>query len=360
MSARSLRNWKWSVSLGLVVFVNLTTSQAAEPTSVTLENVVTPSENSPDEPLLGSFSPAKAEHFLDSAALAWQKDRNCMTCHTNYLYLMTRPQTDLDVPAVGVVRDYAEKLVTDRWEEKGPRWDAEVIMTAAVLASHDAVRGDGLTPVTRTALDRMWTVQRDDGGFSWLNCNWPPMEHDDYFGATMAALATGMAPDGYAKTPAAQAGLEKLAIYVSENEAPALHHRGLLAWASTKLDGLMTEKDRQDCVEQMLALQHDDGGWGLATLGNWEREDGSPQDMNASDGYGTGFVIFIARQLGVSAEDPRLVRGIDWLKTHQRESGRWFTRSLFKDNKHFLTHAGTAYAVLALEACDAFDESTAN
>jgi hypothetical protein len=44
---------------------------------------------------------------------------------------------------------------------------------------------------------------------------------------------------------------------------------------------------------------------------------------------------------------------VEWLKTHQRESGRWFTRSLNQDNMHDITHAGRAMAVMALAACDA-------
>jgi squalene-hopene/tetraprenyl-beta-curcumene cyclase len=43
---------------------------------------------------------------------------------------------------------------------------------------------------------------------------------------------------------------------------------------------------------------------------------------------------------------------VDWLKSHQRESGRWFTRSLHQDSMHYITHAGTAMAVMALAACD--------
>ena len=48
---------------------------------------------------------------------------------------------------------------------------------------------------------------------------------------------------------------------------------------------------------------------------------------------------------------PRIAKGVQWLKTHQRESGRWFTRSLRSDGKNFLTHAGTAFALLALHDC---------
>ena len=32
----------------------------------------------------------------------------------------------------------------------------------------------------------------------------------------------------------------------------------------------------------------------------------------------------------------------------QRESGRWYTRSLNNDKAHYITHAGTAFSVLAL------------
>ena len=278
-----------------------------------------------------------------------------MTCHTNYLYLMARPSLGADGAAHGTVRKYAEDLVTDRWESKGPRWPAEVVMTATVLAFSDAQTTGKLHAVTRQALDRMWTVQREDGGFDWLDCDWPPMESDDYFGVPMAALAAGIAPEGYAETPQAQKGLEAIRSYLTANPPPSLHHKGVVMWASLHVDGLMSERQRQACVDEMLALQRADGGWAVSTLGDWPREDGSPQDLETSDGYGTGFVIFIARQAGIPASDLRLQRGIAWLKSHQRQSGRWFTRSLFKDNHHFLTHAGTAYAVMALEACDALE-----
>jgi len=33
------------------------------------------------------------------------------------------------------VRAFAEELVNSRWKEKGPRWDAEIIATAAALHS---------------------------------------------------------------------------------------------------------------------------------------------------------------------------------------------------------------------------------
>jgi squalene-hopene/tetraprenyl-beta-curcumene cyclase len=125
----------------------------------------------------------------------------------------------------------------------------------------------------------------------------------------------------------------------------------MLLLASLDVVGIMTEAERQQLVQELFALQKPDGGWALVTLGNWERSDGKLQDRESSDGYGTGFAVYVLRRTGVPANEPRIQQGIGWLKAHQRLSGRWFTRSLWKDQKHHLTHAGTAYAILALAIC---------
>ncbi len=327
-------------------------AESAALVPVTLETVTDPGPNTADEPLATEFSLEQAVHFLDSAALVWQKQRKCFTCHTNYAYLYARPLMPGDSAAHQSVREFAEQLVTGRWEKEGPRWDAEIVATAAALAFNDHATTGRLSAATRTALDRIWTVQREDGGFSWLNCDWPPMESDDHYGVTLAALAVGIAPEEYATSESAQAGVDGLRRYLRENDAPTLHHRAMLLWAAQHLDGLVAADRQADTIAELRSRQHEDGGWALAALGDWERADGSPQDVVTSDGYGTGFVVFILRQAGVPANDPAITRGIGWLKSHQRESGRWFTRSLHKDSKHFINHAGTAFDVMAIASCE--------
>jgi squalene-hopene/tetraprenyl-beta-curcumene cyclase len=139
--------------------------------------------------------------------------------------------------------------------------------------------------------------------------------------------------------------------YLAKHEPPSLHHKGMLFWASKHIDGLMTAEEQKKTVDDLLALQKPDGGWAVSTFLAWKRADKGEQDLESSDGYGTGYVIHLARLAGIAASDERISRGIQWLKTHQRESGRWFTRSLNKDNHHFLSHAGTAFALLALTSC---------
>ncbi len=339
-----------TLCFGLLAVALAATCQAGE--AVTVENVVDPGPNRSEEPLATEFSMDRAVHFLDSAALTWQNERKCFTCHTNFAYLYARPGVSSEAIAHRQVREHAEKLITERWPTEGPRWDAEVVATAAALSFNDAATSGKLHPLTRTALDRMWTVQQQDGGWDWLKCEWPPMESDDHYGVTLAAIAVGVAPEGYADTPAAQQGLAGIRRYLHDNPPPTLHHQAMLLWAASYLPDLQTDEEKSTTVAKLLALQKADGGWGLATLGNWQRGDDLPQDTESSDGYGTGFVIYVLRRAGHAATEEPLQRGVAWLKTHQRESGRWFTRSLFQDNEHFLTHAGTAMAVMALSACE--------
>jgi hypothetical protein len=141
--------------------------------------------------------------------------------------------------------------------------------------------------------------------------------------------------------------------YLRKNPPPDLHHRTWLLWASLGLDGLLAPAQREQTIKDLLALQRDDGGWSLPSLGAWKRRNGKPNDKQApSDGYATGLVVYVLRQAGVGATREPIRHGVDWLKTNQRASGRWFTRSLNADRGHLITNAGTAYAVLALKACN--------
>ena len=323
---------------------------AAEP--VSLENVVTPEPNSATEAFAEKLSLAQAAHFLDSASLDWQQSWQCFTCHTNISYLIARPSLAIAGPAQGEVRKYAEELVTLRWSEVGARFDAEVVAIAAALALNDSATNKKLHPLTRLALDRMWTGQREAGDWRWpTGCRWPPMESDDHYGVTLAAIGVGAAPDNYAATPAAQAGLKKIRDYLHKHPPQNLHHKGMLLWASTYVEDLTTPAERKAFAAEILAAERPGGGWAFSNLYPWQRSDDKPQDLETSDGYGTGFAIFVLRRSGVAADEPAIARGVAWLKSHQRASGRWFTRSLNKDNEHFISHAGSAFAVMALSAC---------
>lgn len=111
-------------------------------------------------------------------------------------------------------------------------------------------------------------------------------------------------------------------------------------------------------AEMILSHQRKDGGWSLRTFASsvaWG--DGTRAEKLAaesdfenpsSDGHQIGLAIVVLVDAGVPADHPQIQRGIEWIKSHQRQSGRWWTRSLNTDEYHFITYSGTAYPLLAL------------
>jgi squalene-hopene/tetraprenyl-beta-curcumene cyclase len=321
--------------------------------------------SSPEEPLAKNWSLRNSADHLDRAATAWLTRWKCAACHTSYLYVMAGPSLGATPsPALIKMRQYLEYRVA-HWDsgkalDKPGQGSAikplptegttEVVATAAVLAFHDAETTGKLHPLTRQALDRIWALQQPNGAWTWNRSNLAPLEYDDYFGAVFAALGVGSAPDAYAQTPKAQDGLAKLRTYFGKTPPPNLHHRVWLLWASTKVDRLMTPADRQQTIKDLLASQQADGGWTLPAL--WKLGLRAGEDKQSpSDGYATGLSIYVLRQAGLAANEPQMKNGISWLKTHQRESGRWFTKSLNGSRRHVVTNAGTALCAMAMKAC---------
>ena len=155
-----------------------------------------------------ALAEAAADH-LDRMAVGWTRQHHCGSCHSNYPFLMARPaprsSTHGDRRGPWVLREASRPL-----GRRGRRSEAPVGCRGRLDgrgARHPRRGTTGpLHPLTRKALDRMWTLQKADGGWDWLKCGWPPLEHDDYYGAIVAALAAGHAPDGYAASPSARDG----------------------------------------------------------------------------------------------------------------------------------------------------------
>ena len=312
------------------------------------QSLLKPAPNSPDEPLAKRMSVAKGVDFIDRASLHWQSSRKCVTCHTNCAYLMVRARLEADPAPYNSVRTFFEQYV-DGWSKEKPEPQG-IVVTAAALAIDDASKGK-LTQVTQTAFDEAWDIQRDDGSWDWLKCGWGPFESDDHYGVTLAAIAAVKAPDDYAKTNKATAGLAKLRSWLENHPPRLLHQKAMMLWLGKELPEWVKNEDCQRWQKELLDLELPGGGWATAGLGDWKRKDGSEQTLDKADGYGTGFVMFALRQSGLPPIHPAIRRGIGWLKTHQRESGRWFTRSPYKDGRHYISHAGTAFALLALAEC---------
>jgi squalene-hopene/tetraprenyl-beta-curcumene cyclase len=222
----------------------------------------------------------------------------------------------------------------------------EAILNAFVLTRYRADAD------TRRALDQMWALQLTSGdakgAFPWLQFHNAPWEGDSqYFGAALAAIASGSAPS---------AGLESLKEYLRKDfGSRTLLDKVMLLWASSRVERLLTASERDGIISDALKQQHPDGGFSLSSfVGDWKRKDGTPLESR-SDGYATGMVAFVLEEAGVPASDRRVKSGLSWLEQNQEPGdGRWLAYSLNKqrdlssDVGKFMSDAATAYAVLAL------------
>jgi squalene-hopene/tetraprenyl-beta-curcumene cyclase len=347
-----------------------------------------------------SWNQRAAAAYLDQRENWWmgwpeaERDHQtfCVSCHTVVPYALSRPALRGGLPEAGaspterrLIEDVTERV--RRWKEIGPFYTdqdygahkavesrgTEAVLNALILSSYDSENGR-LSDDTRAALDIMWAQQLTQGGnkgaWPWLQFDLKPWEagESQYYGATLAATAVGLAPESYRVLPEIQANLKILQEYLDrEYRSQSTVNRVVLLAAATKLPELADHERRQSIIKEVLSKQRADGGWSLSSLAGtwrgwsltsfltpWERTDGTPQETK-SDGYATGLVVYTLELNGIARENVQLQEGLSWLERNQnKQEGLWTGYSLNKRREpssnvgRFMSDAATAYAVLAL------------
>ena len=329
-----------------------------------------------------------AASYLDSRQTWWMNwhesardhETFCVSCHTVVPYALARPALRSAL-AESAPSENERKLLENvakrvrLWNDMQPFYSdekvgvrktsqsrgTESILNALILASYESGNAAPSEALSK-AFQNMWSEQQkagdQKGSWSWLNFHTQPWECDDspYYGAALAAVAIGTAPGGYRATPGIQPGVQALREYLMGSyEKQPLNNRIFLLWASAKLPGLLKSGQQKAVIDDVFALQQQDGGWSLSSLvGPWKRGDGTPLETK-SDGYATGVISFVFQQAGVSPTEARLSNSLAWLASHQdKAQGLWPAYSLNKqrtpaaDGWLFMSDAATGYSVLAL------------
>jgi squalene-hopene/tetraprenyl-beta-curcumene cyclase len=331
-----------------------------------------------------SWDRKAAAAYLDGRMSWWESwpsaardhDTFCVSCHTAMPYALARPAMRSALAEQGPTAgehafiDNISKRVS-LWQEVEPFYSdakhgapksaesrgTEAVLNALVLARYEA-------PAAIDALRNMWALQlkagEKRGSWIWLNFHNEPWEADDsaFWGASLAGLAAGYAPESYRKSPESQENLTLLAEYLQhEQQNQSTLNRAVALWASGKVPQLLKPEQRAAIVAEIAGKQRDDGGWSESSLvmKDWKRRDGTPMDA-ASDGYGTGLMVTALEQSGESSARAAIAKGLAWLERNQDPSGAWLSTSMNKkrdpasDAGRFMSDAATAYSVLALSA----------
>jgi squalene-hopene/tetraprenyl-beta-curcumene cyclase len=345
-----------------------------------------------------SWDPKAAAAYLDRRMEWWIGWKNaardhgtfCFSCHTAVPYALARPalRAILAEPAiVGPERqlmddvrrrvrlwDQTSPFYTDQYVAPGKSAESrgtEAVLSALMLAWDDARTGR-LSADTVSALDHMWAEQHASGdsagAWSWLDFDLSPWEVSDaqYYGAALAAMAVGLAPENYQSRPQIQQHVRLLRDFLSRGyPAQSLHHRLILAWAATTMPGLLDAPQGKALVNETLRAQNSDGGWSLSVLLKKSSPRKALLTHTESDGYATGLATLVLEQTAMPQASAEVRRGLVWLERNQLghggswirgEEGFWIARSLNKWRNpwssvgRFMADAATAYAVLALTA----------
>jgi squalene-hopene/tetraprenyl-beta-curcumene cyclase len=352
----------------------------------------------PVSPTSRTWNPEDAAKYLDYREVWWgnwitaSRDRGtyCISCHTNVPYVFARPALRR-VTGEQEQTPVEQKLLNDvrarvrNWKVIEPYYDdasgsgktaqsrgTESVLNALILAHFDGQRGQ-MSDDTRLAFDEMWKLQKTEGdqrgAWAWLQFDNEPWEAKDsvYYGACLAAVAVGIAPQEYASIPQIQDQLSRLREYLKRyKDSQSTINRVFLLWASTKLPGVLDPQEQQAVIHEVMGRQQADGGWRLASitwgwktwtirslLRMWVREDGTPMS-GKSDALATGLATFVLQEAGVPKDNAKLQRGISWLRSNQTADGAWPAVSVNKkrnpssDTGRFMSDAATAFSVLSL------------
>jgi squalene-hopene/tetraprenyl-beta-curcumene cyclase len=331
-----------------------------------------------DEPRVEKFdatSVSAARQYLDDGALSWVREKSCVNCHTTGPYLSERPalSTLLGKPNAEVLTDFIESIpkgTAAETEKNGHKyvpgsWTA--IWCALGLAEWDRHVNGSLSEHTDLALRQMMLRQSPNGSFvSYGEVEIPHITTD--FELTLQAVRALTAAPGWLdglKDPEMLARIDKLKAWLRAAEPRNDFDRILRLQLAHYLPDLVTAADREAALALLASKQHDDGGWStrdMSPVQDWHHEMSATvvnllaslpdADKPESDAYMTALAIVLMRQSGVPASDPRIQRGLDWLKREQRVTGRWWMHSLYRGNYHYITYIATAQALKALALCD--------
>jgi squalene-hopene/tetraprenyl-beta-curcumene cyclase len=354
-----------------------------------------------DENTPGQWDRTQASQFLDRRGESWfnfgaahrgqgPSSTTCVSCHSLLPYALARP----------VLRRICNESMPTKWEtrilEQARRrvsnWDrlseptlqlyydfdedkkkqsrgTEAILNALILSFDDRLQGRHEPGAdTKKALSILWATQITDGqhkgSWEWLNFGTQPWESMEsrFMGAALAAIAVGAAP-GY--SPGGTDGNSRQRLLCLRNylrrefASQNLHNRVWMLWASSSWDGLLTPRERDQLIEQILEKQQSCGGWSLASLGEFAHGELKNQ-VAGPDGYATGLILHVLQLAGLPKEHPHVSKGLAWLRANQDPTGAWRAMSMNKKREpestnpakahigKFMWDAATGYAVLAL------------
>ncbi len=282
--------------------------------------------------------------FLGVSGDQWIAQKDCISCH----HLPVLVWSHLEAERRGFKIDSKKLAAWIQWsaERVGGKNPGIEALSQFILA-RPAGR-EGLPAALRPAglAGLIVAAQESDG-------SWKP-------GGQFASMQKRSQPE--AQEASTRLNVLALASVAGDDASRAAARGRALGWLESRRDApvstetlvvrvLLARRLKEAKVaaagcNQLLNLQHADGGWG------WRR------DEVQSDALATGQALYVLAGLHSKRSDQSAARARQWLLAHQRESGEWFTKSTLitalpgeahiQRTDGIYTFWGTAWATLGL------------
>lgn len=335
------------------------------------------------EPRVKAFGPETlraAAKYLEVGAVSWARGRSCVNCHTTgpYLTEYTAWSRNFGQPSREVHASFVKAVPHKIREVKSVQRNGHEyipgayysVWRSAGLAEWDRNVSGELSPATDQSLREMFSRQSDNGSFVSHGEVEIPHVTTDFELSLQAARAVTAAPGWLAGLNDEQllSRVEKLKGWLQTAPPKNDFDRVLRLQLAHYFPELVSLSEREAAMRLLSSKQHDDGGWStrdMSPVDDWHFEvsrkvvdiiESLPDaDEPESDPYMTALAIVLMRQNDVPVSDPRIQKGLGWLKREQRQSGRWWMHSLYRGNYHYITYIATIEAMKALSLCGELD-----
>lgn len=344
----------------------------------------------PDEPKVKAFGPETiqaAAKYLDDGAHYWVRERTCLACHSTGVYMLERSALtkQLGKPSEEIRNDFI-KSVPQALGKPGDGNAATSVWRSLGLASWDRHVEGKLSEPTERSLRHTVMILPDDNMYNTIKLIEIPYITTRFELTVQAMRAFVTAPGWMANLKDAEllTRVERIKKFLREHQPINDYELALKLQLANLMPQLVSPKEREAAIAMLWGKQLLDGGWStrrMSDLLRWRLEVHPPTERQTwkeamdptvvkliqnlpdaanpgSDPYLTAFAIVLLRESGVPASDPRIQRGITWLKENQRETGRWWMYSLYRGNLNYITYISTAQALRALALCDELPTAT--
>lgn len=345
-----------------------------------------PSEH---EPRVTGFGPASlnaAAKYLEDGALSWVREKSCVNCHTTGPYLVERTawSKQFGPPSPEVHANFVDSVPAEVTpvklaDKNGHQFYPDTftsVWRALGLAEWDRHITQETSEPTDRALRDMFEHQSENGSFVSHGEVEIPHITTDFQLSLQAARAINAAPEWLNRLQDERllGRVAKLKSWLQTTTPKNDFDRVLKLQLAHYMPELVSQAERDSSLELLTSKQHADGGWStrdMSPILAWHFEmspavvkliESLPDaDRPESDAYMTALAIVLMRQSDVTATDPRIARGLEWLKSQQRQSGRWWMHSLYRGNYHYITYIATVEALKAFNLCgELTGEQTSN